>query len=107
MNVDISKVSLLGNRILIKPDPIKKHEIVQTGGLVTATGLKIGKENGIESMQEVEPPTGVVTHVGPECKLVEVGQRVLFSPFSGKALDFKMEVYLLMHEQELVLIIQD
>jgi co-chaperonin GroES (HSP10) len=104
MNIKIEQIELLGTRILIKPDPVKQtHEIVTAGGLVSATGKQITNNNGIQSMEDVEPPVGTIVAVGAECKILKVGDKVLFSPFSGKKLDFMLETYLLMSEPEPVM----
>lgn len=107
MNIKIEQIELLGNRILIKPDPVKAHEIISTGGLVTATGRKIESRDGIQSFEDIEPPTGVIVAIGDECTKRKVGERVMFSPFSGKKLDFMLETYLLMSEPEPVLVIKE
>lgn len=107
MNIRIEEVQLLGNRILIKPDPIKVHEIVSVGGLVTASGKQISNENGQQSLENLDPPTGVVIRAGLDCKILGEGDRVLFSPFSGKRLKFREgdteQDYILLTEVEPVL----
>lgn len=105
MNVAIEKIQMLGNRILIKPDPAKVHEIITAGGLVTASGREIKSDNGIQHFEDKEPPTGIVIAIGPDVKTMDVGDRILFSPFSGKKLTFMLEDYLLMSEPEPVMII--
>jgi len=104
MNIKIEQIEMLGSRILIKPDPIKDHEIVSVGGLVTAAGKEIKNNgNGITSMEDIEPPTGRIVAIGPDVKSLSVGDRVLYSPFSGKKLIFIHDTYLLMSEPEPVM----
>lgn len=103
MNISIEQIEMLGNRILIKPDPVKNHEIVTAGGLITASGRKIENRDGIHHMEDDAVPTGTVVAIGDECQKLKVGDRVLFSPFSGKQLTFMLDVYLLMSEPEPVL----
>ena len=108
MNIQLDKIQVLGNRILIKPDPVKVHEIVTAGGLVTAAGVEIRNNgDGIQRMEDIEPPTGRVVKAGTDCKILKEGDRVLFSPFSGKKLTFMLEDYLLMVEVEPVMKIND
>jgi co-chaperonin GroES (HSP10) len=104
MNIRIEQIELLGNRILIKPDPVAVHEIVTTGGLVTASGKQITNNgDGLQRMEDIEPPTGTIVSVGPECKTLAAGDRVMFSPFSGKKLVFMLDTYLMMSEPEPVM----
>jgi len=103
MNIKIEQIEMLGNRILIKPDTAKEHEIITAGGLVTATGKQIQSRDGIQSMEDMDIPTGIVVATGDECIKLKVGDRVMFSPFSGKKLVFQLDTYLLMSEPEPVL----
>lgn len=103
MNIAIENIQLLGTRILIKPDPVATLEVV-TNGLVTATGRKIESREGVnDSMSQLEPPTGVIVAVGPDVTTLSPGDRVIFSPFSGKKLTFMMDDYLMMSEPEPVM----
>lgn len=107
MNIKIEQIELIGNRILIKPDPIKTQEIITAGGLITASGKEIRNNgDGIQRMEDVDPPTGVIVAVGDECIKRKVGERIMFSPFSGKKLTFMLDDYLLMSEPEPVLVIK-
>lgn len=111
MNIRIEQIEMLGNRILIKPDPVKSHEIVKTGGLITAAGTKLESRDGIQHLEDIDIPTGVVMVVGEECKRLKVGDHIMFSPFSGKRLSFRegdIQIeFILMSEPEPVLIIKD
>ena len=108
MNIRIDQIEMLGSRILIKPDPVKSQEIITAGGLVAVSGKSLTDNNqGGQNLQDVDIPTGKVVAVGPECTKLFVGDRVLFSPFSGKVLTFMMENYLLMSEPEPVMRIND
>lgn len=108
MNVRIEQLQLLGVRILVKPDVVETLDIVTAGGLVTASGKTIGSKEGMNNtLESVDPPTGVVVAVGPDVKSLYVGDRIIFSPFSGKKLTFMMDDYLLMSEPEPVSRITD
>ena len=103
MNIKIEQINLRGNRILVKPDPIQVHDIVSTGGLITASGKQLGQDGRLEKRED--PPTGVIVAVGPDVKTLSVGDRILYSPYSGNILEFMLENYLLMSEPEPVMII--
>lgn len=100
---------MLGSRILIKPDPSKTTEIITPGGLVASTGAKLTSSEGgrNDRFDSAEIPTGKVIAVGPDVKTLSPGDRVLYSPFSGKVLTFQLEDYLLMSEPEPVMKIND
>lgn len=103
MNIKIEQIAMLGNRILIKADPAASLDIVSTGGLVTATGKQIQSRDGIQSLENQDPPTGKIIAVGPDVTTLSPGDRVLFSPFSGKKLMFMLEEYIMMSEPEPVM----
>jgi co-chaperonin GroES (HSP10) len=107
MNIKIEQIEMLGNRILVKPDLAKKHEIVSAGGLITASGKQLKSQEGIESLDDIDIPTGTIVAAGPECHTLKVGDKVLFSPFSGKVLTFMLDNYLLMSEPEPVLRVKE
>ncbi len=108
MNIKIEQIELIGNRILIKADPVKAHEIISAGGLVTVSGKELRNNgDGIQRMEDLDPPTGVIVAVGDECTKRKVGERVMFSPFSGKKLTFMLDEYIMMSEPEPVLVIRE
>ncbi len=108
MNIRIEQIQMLGNRILIKPDLAKTLDIVTAGGLVAASGKSLESNGqGGQQLQDIDIPTGKVIACGPDCQTLSPGDRVLFSPFSGKVLTFMMENYLLMSEPEPVMKIND
>lgn len=111
MNIRVEQIEMLGNRILIKPDPAKAHEIVTAGGLVTAAGSQIQSRDGIQHLEDMDIPTGRVVAVGEDCKRLKAGDHVMYSPFSGKKLGFRegdvTKEFVLMSEPEPVLIIKD
>lgn len=108
MNIKVEDLELLGNRILILPDPVSSLDIVSTGGLVTATGRKLESKEGInDSLGDMDPPTGRIVAIGPDVTKLKVGQRVIHSPFSGKRLKFMLDEYLLMSEPEPVMIVKE
>ncbi len=107
MNIRIDQLELLGNRILVERD--KKKEIINASGLVTSvSGEMIQDLKAKQGDYPVEdPPTGVVVSIGRDVKLFKVGDRVIFSPYSGKELEFMYKRYFLMSEPEPVSLIHD
>lgn len=77
-------IEALGNRIIIKPDPIEE---VSEGGIVIAA-----TENYVRS-EKAATSTGTVADIGPAAWLdpilggepwVNIGDRVVFAKYAGK-----------------------
>lgn len=95
MNININQVQLLGNRILIERD--KKEAFTAPSGLTIVA----------ESAQTEPPATGRVRAAGPDCVTVKIGDRVMFSPYAGREMDFVLTRVLLMSEPEIAMVIAD
>lgn len=77
-------IEALGNRVIIKPDPIEE---ISAGGIVIAQTEKYMRE------EKAATSTGVVVGYGPAAWLdpimggepwVDVGDRVVYARYSGK-----------------------
>ena len=68
-----------------------------------------GWRNGIiiPEVAQGKPVTGVVVSLGPETKLVKLGDRVLHSKYSGHTLEMKAETYTYMRESEVISLLRD
>jgi co-chaperonin GroES (HSP10) len=68
-----------------------------------------GWKNGIVVPETAQgkPVTGVVVSLGPETKLLKLGDRVLHSKFAGHTLDMKQETYTFMRESEVISLLRD
>lgn len=95
MNIRIDQAELMGNRLLVQRD--KQEAIVSQSGLTIVA----------EQAHSIPPATGRVLKAGPDCKIIKVGDRVLFSPFISNELEFVLTKVLLMSEPEVVMKIND
>jgi len=69
--VEIEKLSLFGDRVLILADAEEER---------TASGLYLPKKD-----KDAEPPrTGTVKAIGDEVETLEVGDRVMFGKYAGQ-----------------------
>ena len=68
-----------------------------------------GWKNGIiiPEVAQGKPVTGVVVSIGPDTKLLKLGDRVLHSRFSGHTLEMKNETYTYMREHEVISLLRD
>lgn len=74
----------LKNVVLVRPDPVK--ETVENSFILAPESSRL-------------PSTrGTVISIGPDCKYLEAGQRVLFALFSGLDIELEGETYLLLRE---------
>ncbi len=69
----------------------------------------VGWKNGIVIPEAAQgkPVTGVVVSLGPETKLLKLGDRVLHSKYSGHTLEMKSETYTYMREVEVISLLRD
>lgn len=69
----------------------------------------VGWKNGIiiPEAAQGKPVTGVVVSIGPETKLLKLGDRVLHSKYSGHTLEMKSETYTYMREVEVISLLKD
>ncbi len=77
-----------GSNLLIKRE---EAEEVTAGGIVLP-----------EAAQQTKHDEGVVITAGPDCKLVHVGDTVLFMPFAGIEVEISGRVYLVLPEIDVV-----
>jgi len=68
-----------------------------------------GWRNGIviPEVAKGKPVTGVVVSLGPDTKLLKLGDRVLHSQYSGHTLEMKAETYTYMRESEVISLLRD
>ena len=68
-----------------------------------------GWRNGIiiPEVAQGKPVTGVVVSIGPDTKLLKLGDRVLHSKYAGHTLEMKNETYTYMREHEVISLLRD
>lgn len=68
-----------------------------------------GWKNGIiiPEVAQGKPVTGVVVSLGPDTKLLKLGDRVLHSKYAGHTLEMKAETYTFMREAEVISLLRD
>jgi len=68
-----------------------------------------GWRNGIiiPEVAQGKPVTGVVVSLGPETRLLKLGDRVLHSKYAGHTLEMKQETYTYMRECEVISLLRD
>lgn len=72
------------NIVLVKPDPVK--ETVGNSFILAPESSKL------------PATTGTVVSLGPDCKYLEVGARVMFALFSGLEIELEGESFILLRE---------
>jgi len=83
-------VKMIGDKIKVKPDePVKKT----SGGIVIA------------DTQVKRSVTGVAEDLGPEVSAVSVGDRVMYSYEVGAKVEVEGEVYVILREEEVMMVI--
>ncbi|MDH3004678.1 MAG: co-chaperone GroES [Candidatus Shikimatogenerans sp. JK-2022] len=91
----INKIKPLNDRVLIEPLPVEKQ---------TSSGIIIP-----DTVKEKKSNEGVVIAVGPGKKekgmTVKVGDKVLYSKYSGNNLKIENKRYIIMHESDIYAII--
>lgn len=72
--------------------------------VVTVDVAKDTTEAGlaIPEMAREKPTTGTITARGPDCKMVQVGDRVAFPKYAGTEFQLDSNSYLLIRECELI-----
>ena len=68
-----------------------------------------GWRNGIVIPEKAQgiPVTGVVVSLGPETRLLKLGDRVLHSRYAGHTLEMRAESYTYMRESEVISLLRD
>lgn len=77
--------------------------------LINAKIEKIESKFGIiipDSVKELRPSEGTVVAAGPGCEISE-GEYVLYNDFTGKAVEWDGEEFLIIEEEEVIAIIEE
>ncbi len=80
-------LTMLGKKIAYTPaEPENKSQIY--------TGNK-----------DPDPTRGTVTHVGPECEHVKVGDEIVLGKYSGNRMEIDGVTYIIVNEQEVLAVV--
>lgn len=84
-------IELFGTRVLVKPDTIPDEVTLGSGVVLQNTRT------------EEQITTGRVVNFGPDCALpLTLGDRLLFSPWSGFSVKLGGEKYKMLDEEEIL-----
>ena len=86
----MESIKVLGDRVLILPDPAEK---------MTKSGLYIP-----DTAQE-KPTTGTVVGAGGDCKEVRNGDRVMYGKFAGTEIELNGEKLRMVRESDIFAIV--
>jgi len=76
-----------GTRLLVKRTEVSKES---AGGIY------------LPNQEEEKHNEGTVVTAGPKCKLVEVGDKVVFMPFAGFEIDIAGRKYVVLPEEDVI-----
>lgn len=101
------RLKVLGEKVLIKPDPYEYQGLGERSAKALKEGLLV-LPDAYEGVHLKLSPKGTVVRVGTGCKIpLKKGDRVLYAQFSFEKVEEKKDGMVLVHERDVHAIIEE